>query len=296
MSDASSGGVLGSVLVTGAEGSIAGALLHALATEGNTLWSTTRRRGSVAPQRLLLDLSDPPDRWCLPPVPVNVAFLCAAVASQEQCLSNPAATYLVNVLHTVELARRLVMAGTFVVFISTNLVFNGETPHTEADRPHHPQGAYGHQKAEAERQLLELGKRVSVVRFGKVITPGMPLLERWASDLRAGRSIHPFQDMVMAPIALGFAVNVLCRVAGSRRAGIVQATAARDMTYARAAEVIAQRVGANPDLIEPVLRPATGQIATPHHGTLDCAELAVLGLVAPPPESAFEHFDGTRHH
>jgi dTDP-4-dehydrorhamnose reductase len=296
VSDACSGGVLGSVLVTGAEGSIARALLHALATEGNTLWSTTRHRGSVAPQRLLLDLSEPPDQWRLPPVPVDVAFLCAAVASQEQCGSNPTATRLVNVLNTVELARRLVTAGAFVVFISTNLVFSGETPHIEADRPHHPQSAYGRQKAEAERRLLELGNQVSVVRFGKVIAPGMPLLERWVSDLRAGRSIHPFQDMVMAPIALGFAVNVLCRVASARRPGVIQATAARDMTYARAAEVIAERVGANPDLIEPVFRLQTGQIGGPNHGTLDCTELATLGLAAPSPESAFAFFGGTRHH
>ncbi|HWZ46731.1 MAG TPA: sugar nucleotide-binding protein [Herbaspirillum sp.] len=278
----------GSVLITGAEGGIARALAATLAADGVQVWRTTRRRDNVAPQCLFLDLSESPEHWHLPPAPIDIAFLCAAITSQAQCENQPEASAQVNVLHTVQLARQLAAAGAFVIFVSTNLVLDGQTPFADAAHPCNPQTAYGRQKAEAERQLLHLGQQAAIVRFGKVIVPGMPLFEQWAGDLRAGKRINPYHDLTMAPISLSFAVEVLRRVALQRRAGIVQATAACDISYGQAAVSIAQKLGAAPAQIEPVSHPQA--VFAPRHAALDTAGLAALGLAAPAPEQAFDHF------
>jgi dTDP-4-dehydrorhamnose reductase len=281
---------LGSVLVTGADGGIARGLLAGLGGICNKIWSTTRCRATVASQCLFLDLSQASQHWSLPPTPLDVVFLCAAIGSQEQCRIEPLATRQVNVLHTVELAKRLASEGAFVVFISSNLVFDGQTAFAPIDHPCNPQTTYGQQKAEAEQQLLNLGTDVAIVRFGKVIVPGMSLFGNWISDLRSGKIIHPFDDMMMAPISLTFAVQVLCRLALRRRAGIVHATATHDISYADAARVIAQQLGADPDLIVPASHRNTEHVFAPLYSALNTTDLVELDLAAPTPHHAFDNF------
>ena len=283
---ATAGQLPGSVLITGAEGSIARGLAATFTAADVPVWLTTRRRDRVTAQCLFMDLSESVDHWQVPPV--DVAFLCAAISSQAQCENEPNETTQVNVLHTVQLGQKLAAAGTFVVFISTNLVLDGETPFANTEHPPHPKTAYGRQKAEAERQLLDLGQHAAIVRFGKVIVPGMPLFENWASDLRSGKRIAPYNDLVMAPISLSFAVKVLRSVAEQRRSGIVHATATHDMSYAQAALVIAHKLGADPALIAPVSHRQS--IFAPKYAALDTSGLAALDLTAPQPEQAFDHF------
>ncbi|RXZ33725.1 NAD-dependent epimerase/dehydratase family protein [Oxalobacteraceae bacterium CAVE-383] len=279
-----------SVLIVGADSTIGRGLLAAFEATAISVWSTSRRNRGPGPRHLLLDLSQSTDDWMLPSSPVDVAFLCAAVTSQAQCESDPEATHEVNVEKTCALAKELTAAGTFVVFISTSLVLDGQTPYANTKQSINPQTIYGRQKAEAEQYLLGLGDAVAVVRFGKVIAPGAPLFENWATDLRAGKIIHPFSDMVIAPVALPFAVEVLRRVAQMQCPGILQASAANDITYAEAAQIIAKNVGADPALVVPVSRLQTAGLFSPRHTTFDAEGLTALGLVSPPSARAFGHF------
>lgn len=279
---------LGSVLVTGAEGHIARGLLGVLAGHGNTLWSTTRRPEHVGPRCLYLDLDDDPGAWPLPSDDIDVVFLCAAVSPMDRCGLEPELTRRVNVTHTVELAKRFVARGAFVVFLSTTLVLGGDTPFARIDAPYKPSVAYVMQKADAERELLALGGRVAVVRMGKVIVPDMPLFNGWIEALRSGETIYPFNNLVMAPISLDFTVDVLCRVAAARRGGIFHATAARDISYASAAGIIARSIGAGESLIAPVVGKFSPHVAVPRYAALDTSSIEALGLSAPMPESAFD--------
>ena len=279
---------LGSVLVTGAEGHIARGLLGALAGHGNTLWSTTRRPAHVGPRCLYLDLDKDLGAWPLPSDDIDVVFLCAAVSPMDRCGIEPELTHRVNVTHTVELAKRFVARGAFVVFLSTALVLGGDTPYARIDDPYKASVAYVMQKAEAERDLLALGDRVAIVRMGKVIVPDMPLFNGWIDAFRAGETIHPFNNLVMAPISLDFTVDVLCRVAAARRGGIVHATAAHDISYARAADIIARRIGVHDPSVAPVAGRFSPHVAVPRYAALDTTSLEALGLSAPMPEAAFD--------
>ncbi|MGN6579994.1 MAG: sugar nucleotide-binding protein [Bordetella sp.] len=280
---------LGSVLVTGAEGHIARGLLGALAGHGNRLWSTTRRPEHVGPRCLYLDLDDDLVDWSLPSDNVDIVFLCAAVSPMDRCGQEPESTHRVNVTHTVELAKRFIARGAFVVFLSTALVLGGDTPYARVDDPYKPSVAYVMQKAQAERDLLALGDRVAIIRMGKVIVPDMPLFNRWIEALRAGETIHPFNNLVMAPISLDFTVDVLCRVAAARLGGIVHATASRDISYATAADIIARRIGVHDPSVAPIAGKFSPHVAVPRYAALDTTSLEALGLSAPMPEAAFDY-------
>ena len=191
-----------STLIVGGDSTIGGRLVAAFEDDCNPIWQTTRHHTKVNDKCLFLDLSDDMNCWHLKHESFKTSIFCAAITSHEQCQLDSELSWHVNVKGTVALATRMAEAGTFVIFISSNAVFNGESPFVRPNDPVTPQTEYGRQKAEAEEQLLKLGDKVAIVRFSKVITPEMPLISRWIRDLKAGIVIHPFIDMVIAPVPI----------------------------------------------------------------------------------------------
>lgn len=267
------------ILVVGVDGLIGGRLAHALVETGCSVMGTTRRAGAPATDLIHLDLASADGFDALPPC--RAAVLCAAVTSMERCQKEPAATRQINVTNTVRLARHLLAAGSQVVFLSSNTVFDGSRPWARATDSVSPRTEYGRQKADAESQLLALDGQITVVRFSKIIPPEMSLLQGWARDLRSGRHIHPFSDSRLAPLPLSFAVELLRRVLEARVTGIIQASATSDISYEQAARHLARRLGCDEQLIEPVSCAQRGIEYSPANTTLAPAGLAALGLEAP---------------
>jgi dTDP-4-dehydrorhamnose reductase len=262
------------ILVIGADGVIGNALSQSLKRSGKNVLETSRRKEALSNERIFLDfeenisLSGIPDK-------VSVAFFCVAFNSLEYCRREPAKTALVNVDNTVKLAKELVKAGTFVVFLSTNLVYDGSVPFTKADTPVSPQTEHGRQKAEAERQLLVLGNLTSVIRLTKIFGPDMRLIQEWILALQNNKVIHPFSDKVVSPLPLSFAIEVFCRMAEKKLSGIVQVSGDRDVTYAQLAYRVAERMGVNRNLIRPISARESGLELEhlPQNTTLDATRL-----------------------
>jgi dTDP-4-dehydrorhamnose reductase len=270
-------------LVVGADGLVGRMLAAHLADKGLYVVTTTRRRDRTNQTRLFLDLADNTATWELPER-VTVAVLCAALTKIDLCRQDPATTANVNVTGTVALAKNLAAAGAFVIFLSTNQVFDGSQPQRRPDELPAPATEYGRQKAETEKQLLALGRQVSIVRFTKLLSPDMALFTNWAQALKNGQIIHPFSDMTMAPVPMTFAVEVLGRIAERRRPGIVQVSADQDITYEQAARFLAERLNADDKLIQPIrARDSGGSFESiPRHTTLDTTILRTeLGLEPP---------------
>ena len=269
----------GTVLIVGADGMIGRTLADRFAAAGRNVVRTTLLPTAGA---ISLDLAREAAAWT--PPPASIAFLCAAITSQEQCRSRRAESRAVNVEGTMALAERLARQGTHVVFPSTNLVFDGLRPRQSPHAPYAPQTEYGRQKAETEARLRQL-PGTCVVRFTKVLGRAAPLLLGWIAALRRGEVIRPFSDMPMAPVPLDFAADALVAVAEQRVEGIVQVSAEKDITYAEAARFVADFVGCPPELIQPVTVAESGAAIeyVPAHTTLDTARLErELGLVPPP--------------
>ena len=261
-------------LVVGADGVIGRALASRLTLDGAPPLVTTRRAETVTDTRLYLDLADDLSGW-LPPAGISVAYLCAAVSSQERCRAEPHHTAMVNVHNTVRLARKLSEAGAFVIFPSTSLVFDGSVPFRKANDATCPLTEYGRQKALAEALLRDRDGLFAVVRFTKVLWPDVPLLRGWARSLTKGEPVHPLSDMVMAPLSVDFAVEVLACVAENRTPGIIQVSGPTDISYDQVARHIAIGIGASQDLVQPVTSGQAGINieAVPPNTTLDTTRL-----------------------
>ena len=277
----------GYTLVIGADSTIGASVAKRLEASGKAVIRTSRRG---APDAIPLDLAALPASWS-PPSGVVVAIICAAVTSTDECRTQPDQCRSVNVDATCALGRRLADAGSRIVFLSTNFVFDGGTPFTPATAPRHPQTAYGRMKAEAEERLLALGTGTTVVRLTKVIGRSLPVIDRWRDSLASGESIRPLSDLVIAPVSLDLAATVIAAAAREPLGPILQVSARADVSYADVAARLARRWGAAADRVRPASGAEVGLTLEhlPTHTTLDASLVRDrLGIEPPDPWTAID--------
>jgi len=191
-------------LIIGGDSTLGGALADDWRQRQMRFHASTRRHKSISPVRPYIDLQH--GIWPDYLGDYRCAVFCAGIANLLVCEHNRSVAQWVNVTQTVNLASALIQAGCFVVFLSTNQVFDGRKPYREINEPVCPVTAYGEQKAEAEQQLLALHK-TAVLRLTKVVHADMPLLQQWRQDILAGKRIYPFADMTFAPVWLSQVVQ-----------------------------------------------------------------------------------------
>jgi dTDP-4-dehydrorhamnose reductase len=274
------------VLVIGADSAIGSAVAARLEAAGTAVARTSRRGHSAD---IPLDLAALPAAWS-PPPGISAAVLCAAVTSTEACRDRPDEARRVNVEGTLELGRRLADAGARIVFLSTNLVFDGSTPFTPATAARCPRTTYGRMKAEAEERLLALGG-TTVIRLTKVVGRTLPVIDHWRDSLGRGEPIRPLADLVIAPVSLDLATTVIAAAAREPLGPILQVSARADVSYADVATRLASRWRASPDLVLPTSAGELG-LALEHlplHTTLDASALRDrLGIEPPDPWAAID--------
>ena len=111
-------------LVIGGDGLIGHALVRTLQAGTRDVYTTSRRPQVRDPRVISLDLAgNPDDLFCdgrIQEIAARgrlTAFISAAITKISDCEQDPATSRLVNVTHTVELGKKLLVAGASVVFI-----------------------------------------------------------------------------------------------------------------------------------------------------------------------------------
>lgn len=242
-----------SYLVVGADGLVGAGLVALMEKVGAGVTATTRRHDAVGAKRLFLDLTDA-EAKAFRPAGYSVAFLCAAITSIAACEDDPARTQQINVLNTVALAKTLLAAGTQIVFLSSNTVFDGTAAWPNEGTAYSPACEYGRQKAAVEQQFLRLSTPsvpVAIVRLSKVLTPRSGMVAEFLRHLAAGELCPAFDDLGMCPISLGYTTEALLAVARSGLPGVFHLAGEEEMSYAGFAQRLASHLGADPALVRP---------------------------------------------
>lgn len=127
----------------------------------------------------------------------------AALAQPNACQQQPQLSYGINVAATEHLARCCAAARVPLVFTSSNLVFDGQSPpYREVDAPC-PVNLYGEHKAEAERRLLAAHPQAVVCRLPLMFGPATPTASSFLQDfldkLQSGQRLNLFTDEYRMP-------------------------------------------------------------------------------------------------
>ena len=171
----------------------------------------------------------------------NWIVLSAAYTDVDGCELNPQLATAVNTQGAVNVARAAANAGSKLLFVSTDYVFDGQnTKPYEVDDVRNPINSYGESKAAAEKKIVEILPEACIVRTSWLFGAGGKCFPDTMLKLAATRSqIEVVNDQRGCPTFthdLATAITQLCR---AHAQGIVHCTNSGDCTwYEFAAEIL----------------------------------------------------------
>jgi dTDP-4-dehydrorhamnose reductase len=249
------------VLLTGASGQLGGYLLRELAAQSVVAWSVSRDGALLGVKLQRVDLADRDAvvaafREARPDVVIHAA----AMAKVGDCFRDPERARLVNTQGTELLAELADHAGSRIIYVSTDLVFDGESGgYTEADAPS-PISIYGCSKAEGERSVLSsprgLVARVSLL-FGPSIIGRPTFFDEQTAAARNGKPIALFSDEWRTPLSLKTAARALVALARSDSTGILHVGGPERMSRLEMGQRLAAFLGASAAGIRAIRRDET---------------------------------------
>ena len=153
----------------------------------------------------------------------NAVIHAAAQANLDWCEDHPDEARAVNVGATRTLAELASESETRLVFVSTDMVFDGEKGNYSEDDPVNPISVYGQTKVEAEEVVRAVAPEAAIARtaliFGKPRVGGTSFSEWIEARLRNGKAVPLFTDQYRTPILVQNLSEALLELAGNRFAG-----------------------------------------------------------------------------
>jgi dTDP-4-dehydrorhamnose reductase len=181
----------------------------------------------------------------------------AAISSLAAAHADPERARRVNVAATQKLCDASARIGARVVYVSTDMVFDGESaPYDESSQPA-PVTEYGRSKLEGERAALAAGGAL-VARLPLMY--GMPALERsttFVEQVRALRDRRPlrlFHDEYRTPLSLEHAAACLVSAARSDLTGTIHIRGPERLSRLDMGLLLAEALGVEDPVIERVSR------------------------------------------
>lgn len=265
------------VLVTGAGGQLgldlgrvcgeAGDEVHALDHRALDICSRSDVLGAVTALR--------------PDVVVN----CAAWTAVDACEGDPDRALAANTTAVRWLAEACHRAGSHLVQISTDYVFDGtlDRPYHEWDAPD-PRSVYGLTKLLGEREALVLGPSATVVRTSWVCGAHGSNMVKTIVRLAGERPELAFVDDQRGhPTFTHDLAVVLRRLALDRLSGVVHATNQTACSWYQFARLVVEAMGKDPAMVRPI---GTAELQPPRpaprpaNSVLDNAVLRAAGYPA----------------
>jgi dTDP-4-dehydrorhamnose reductase len=238
------------LLVTGASGLLGSHVARRAAGRFDTLGFFQSFQPRGAPVRLEpLDLADAPAvRSRLDAFRPDLIVHCAAMADADRAQREPDLARRVNVDATATLAQAARRLGAKLLFVSSDLVFDGrkDTPYVEDDPPS-PLSCYGQTKLDAE-QVVRAECDAWVITRSSLIFGASPrgdrgLDEKLGLALRAGRGVKLFVDEFRCPIAAGNLAEAILELAESAHTGVFHLAGPERLSRHEIGMRIARRFG-----------------------------------------------------
>jgi len=146
----------------------------------------------------------------------DVIVHTAALGDADRCERHPAEAYLVNVRGTENLVQGAVRIGARLVYISTDLIYDGtKGDYDEEDEPR-PLNVYAETKLLGEQRAVALCKQTLVLRLALMYGRGSMARSSftdWLFDrLAKGQEVPLFADQYRTPLFVGQAAEVIGRL------------------------------------------------------------------------------------
>jgi dTDP-4-dehydrorhamnose reductase len=248
------------ILITGASGHLGRRLVKAACQAGHRVWAWTSPREVVTP------LSDLPVTYTsvelANPVQVAEAYSqirpmavihAAAMANIADCYRDPVRAYRVNAEATRQLVGLCVADIARLIYVSTDLVFDGTQGNYQEDDLPRPLSFYGKSKLDGERAVIQ-HHGMLVARLSWLVAAGTPqrphFLDQQIASLRQGQPIQLFTDEWRTPLGIETAAQALVTLAMTDISGVLHLGGTEKLSRYEMGCKLAQVLGVRQELVQ----------------------------------------------
>lgn len=140
----------------------------------------------------------------------------------DSCYENPESSNLTNVVSIKKIIDFLVIKNIFIIFTSSEFIFDGQKgPYKELDKAI-PILLYGHQKLEIETYLKSI-QRSCILRLAKMygdFDNDRTLFTNWVKDIDANKKIICANDQYFSPVYVEDVVKIINLVIRNNISGV----------------------------------------------------------------------------
>ena len=224
----------------------------------------------------------------------DIVLHAAAKANVDACEENQSLAREVNVQATANLVDILKGSPAKFIYISTDLVYDGVKGFFSEKDPTAPPNYYGVTKLEGEKVSLERASSVVLrTNFFGWKPFGKYSLAQWViAELRSGRSIQGFTDVIFSSIYTFDFAELVDKVIDKNLAGIYNCAARSALSKYDFLVAVAQGAGLDSSLIKPVgVEDAALKAIRSKNLSLDVSKLCRdLGIQPPSVQESITHF------
>jgi dTDP-4-dehydrorhamnose reductase len=269
------------ILVTGAKGQVAAALLRAGALQAGIQVTAMGRPD--------LDL-DRPNRSVMARIAPDVVVNAAAYTAVDRAESEEERAFRINAEGAHAIAATAASLGVSIIHLSTDYVFSGgkPDPYDETDTPD-PLNAYGRSKLAGERRVAEANPRHVILRTSWIYSDtGSNFVATMLNRAKEAREISVVDDQIGSPTSarliaqgvLAVATNILRSADNPDLFGTFHMTAAGATSWCGFAQRIFEesaKIGGPSAKVMPIASEDYRTAARrPRNSRLNCARIAAV--------------------
>ncbi len=236
------------ILIIGGDSKIGKSLYFELIKKNINVYRTSRKKNNTNDNFIYFDLAEKNINTNLFKNYFDIVYFCISITSISFCQKNLAETREINVKRSLDLIKYFHNEGSFIIYFSSNLVFDGNNENVKINQIQNPITEYGIQKFILEKELSNLSN-IAIIRLTKVIDHDFTLFKEWINNLISKNEINPFFDMKMSPIWIDDLIIFLSLFIINPESGIFHVSSDSDITYEEAAVYIAKKLNFNQELI-----------------------------------------------
>ncbi|OGD54858.1 dTDP-4-dehydrorhamnose reductase [Candidatus Bathyarchaeota archaeon RBG_13_38_9] len=246
------------ILVTGASGLLGSKIVRLATKKDHEIFSGYFNNIPDHGQPIKFDLQDKETIYhAITKIKPNVVIHCAALTDVDTCETNKTLTKKINIDGVKTIAEITSKLNSFLVFISTDYVFDGKQGnYRELDKTN-PINYYGYSKLLGERIIAEtntdyLISRVSVI-YGNKPASGKINFALWLiNNLKNNRDVKILTDQFISPTFNTNLAEMLLEASEKRLKGIYHMAGASKVSRYEFAEKLADTFNLNKTLIKKV--------------------------------------------
>lgn len=210
----------------------------------------------------------------------DILVHCAALSNPDACEVDRFACQRMNTDLTKRIASACEDYGTHLIFLSTDMVFNGDKGNYSETDPTEPVNFYGESKVKAEAAVMKLSTPFTIIRTSLVIgwepkLSRLNLFTRVVASLKKGKTLTVASDQLNTPTYAEDLAYGIEQIINQGAVGIYHLSGSHSESPAKLAQDIALALNLDTNLIKPVLTKELHQPATrPLKATLNSAKAA----------------------